>query len=596
MTYRIENKDIVIDGFQNGIADDPYSGISDMRGMNIISIPGEASVNFATVKASSDTITTGTITSVNTGTDTITYSGGTNLTRGAAVIFTGGSLPTGVTAGKVYWVGVPFSGSLNLYNDIGLTSLVDITASGSGTFDSPTMDIPKSYAYDSVTDSYWMIDYSGRVWTDNSSSQRTVNIGQVTGYQWTCAGNTTLTNARGNGIAVYRTSAGTSYVLAFRNGLIDYTSSTLTNTSWVYGWNPADGSTANTGTVLNTLSSQAYSHETLLGPSKTLYYCDASFIGQWYEVAGKTFNPTDVTTYTWTKQAIQTEPDETNQCLALLGQNLLVGGLKYDIYVWDRTSTLYQYRIRLAESYIQHIEVINTTAYVFTGNRGRIYKTNGSQATLYKKVPDHLANTVEPYFTWGGTASNKNQLYFGVSATKNDVTTAITTYGGLWAIDTDTNAMRMVNQLSYATYAGKPTVIIPRLATTNTVGASLYICWDNGASGYGIDQGLSTPYTTYIAYVDSEMIPIATILQKRTFEQLEFKLTVPLVSGEGIKISYRTNITEAFTLVGETTTAGVLSDLYTNTFENVQWIQLRTETKSTASSPSFTRLKEIRIR
>lgn len=604
MTYRIENKDLIIDGWEKGISDDPYSGISDMRGMNIISIPGEASVNFATVKASQDTITTATVTSADAALDRVYYTGGTNLATGVAITFTGGSLPTGITAGKVYWVYVIYPGAIHLYNNPGVSSLVDITATGTGTFDAVVMSTPNAWSNEARYGTSWMVDTAGRVWTDAFAGNRTV----VSGVTWTYAGNTTLTNAHGNGIATYIRSDSSGsldadiYIFVFRNGLIDYTTySTVSNTGWIYGWNPADQTTGNTTNSLNSLNGQSYPHTTLLGPSKTLYYCDASFVGSWYEKANQIFDPLNAATYTFTKQAIQTEQNDINQSIALLGNNLLVGGVYSDVYVWDRTSLVYQYRIRLAEQDIKRIEVINTTAYIFTGNRGRIYKSNGSQATLYKKVPDHLANTVEPYYTWGGAASNKNQLYFGVSATKNDASTAVTTYGGLWAIDTDTDAMRMVNQLSYATYAGSAKVIIPRLSSSvlglsNTTGASLYICWDNGASGYGVDQGLSTPYTTYVAYVDSEMIPIATILRKKTFEQLEFKLTVPLVSGEGVKISYRTNITEAYTQVGETTTVGALSDLYTNTFENVQWIQLRTETKSTASSPSFTRLKEIRIR
>ena len=65
--YRIEQGtgDIIIDGFESGISDSPYgtnlqtqvgniqqTGLSDMRNVNIISIPGEASVLNQTVQAS----------------------------------------------------------------------------------------------------------------------------------------------------------------------------------------------------------------------------------------------------------------------------------------------------------------------------------------------------------------------------------------------------------------------------------------------------------------------------------------------------------------------------------------------------------------
>ena len=52
MAYRQEKNngdiDIVIDGFEKGIADSPEQGIADMRNMNITSVPNEAAVQFAT--------------------------------------------------------------------------------------------------------------------------------------------------------------------------------------------------------------------------------------------------------------------------------------------------------------------------------------------------------------------------------------------------------------------------------------------------------------------------------------------------------------------------------------------------------------------
>ena len=43
-----QNHDIVISGFENGIGDSPYSGLTDMRSVNPISITGETSVSFST--------------------------------------------------------------------------------------------------------------------------------------------------------------------------------------------------------------------------------------------------------------------------------------------------------------------------------------------------------------------------------------------------------------------------------------------------------------------------------------------------------------------------------------------------------------------
>lgn len=62
MGYRYDKttEDIVITGFEKGISDDPYEGISNIVNCNLISIPKEASVNFATTLSSNPYIAGGT--------------------------------------------------------------------------------------------------------------------------------------------------------------------------------------------------------------------------------------------------------------------------------------------------------------------------------------------------------------------------------------------------------------------------------------------------------------------------------------------------------------------------------------------------------
>src|SRR6185436_20752214 len=132
--------------------------------------------------------------------------------------------------------------------------------------------------------------------------------------------------------------------------------------------------------------------------------------------------------------------------------------------------------------------------------RGRIYITNGTNAQFYRKLPDHLSGVVEPYYVWGGACSNKNQLYFSAQVTDNSGS-ATSTMGGLWAIDLDNKAIRLSNQLSYGTYAGYSTAMIPNFSST-AAGTGLFMGWDSGASTYGIDTTLTTPYTGSQAYID----------------------------------------------------------------------------------------------
>lgn len=76
-------------------------------------------------------------TAVDPATDRLTatahgLSNGTRVTVRAQV---GGTLPTGLTAGGTYYAKAPDANTLELYSDVGLTSIVNITADGTGTME-----------------------------------------------------------------------------------------------------------------------------------------------------------------------------------------------------------------------------------------------------------------------------------------------------------------------------------------------------------------------------------------------------------------------------------------------------------------------------
>lgn len=604
MAYRIDQDgSIVVDGFEGGIGDSPYSalasvtgeyagGINDLKNVNIISTLGEASINFATVLNSLGNFS-GSVVSANTGTDVVTYGSqvGTPVS-GMAVVFAGGSLPTGITAGtqaatadtNVYWIGNVDDTikTFKVYSNPGLTSLVDITNTGTGTFASINMTAPRHKAAVTSTPSSmvnYLIDSVGRVWYQN-------------GTTWIYVGNITRANANGNGLVYYQASDGTGYIFVYRNRLIDYMPIASIGT-WTYGWQ-----------TMNTAAGVANSHHSLVGQDNVVYYCDGAWLGSFFQtVAGTPFDPSNAATYTWAQKALALPFIDIAQWLAELGVSLLVAGIRNLVYPWNRTSTSFNYPIFMADTFgyasmsssqpnVPRMITINTNTYIFMGNRGRIYVTNGSQAQLYKKVPDFLSGTVEPYFTWGDIGFNKNQLYFGILGF-NNAQTANNNFGGLWAIDMDSKALRLVNQLSYATYAGYCTLFIS--LTTQSPGSGFYAGWDSGASTYGIDISSSNLYTAGESYVISDLIPVGTFIKKRTFSQVEFKLSAPLVSGESVQLLIGSNLTGTFTSLGIESTVGALSSNFPVTVENMQWCKIKAILTGTNSSPSYVRLKELRI-
>lgn len=595
--YRVENKEIIINGWENGIADDPYSGIADIRNMNIISVPKESSVNFQTVQSSFSGFS-GAVASASAANDTVTYSGETGTpVAGMVVVFAGGSLPAGITAGtqsasadtNIYWIGNVNTGTktFKIYTDYARTSLVNITSDGTGTFGSINMTQPRYTisTYLAGTGTYYFtLDSVGRCWATTGPA-----------FPWSYLGNITRANANGNGLVAYTASNGTPYLFVFRNALIDWMSVATLGT-WNYAWQ-----------TMNTGASLAYSHHAIVAQRDNVaYYCDKYYLGSFFQTAsGTPFDPSNAGTYTWTSKALSLPYTDIAQCVVELGNIMLIAGTKQYIYPWNGLTTSFQSLVLIADNFgladlstaqpnIPRMITLNTNTYIFAGVRGRIYITNATQAQLYKKIPDHLSGTVEPYYIWGGIGFNKNQLYFGVIATANDGT-ANNNYGGLWAIDMDTKAIRLVNQLSYASYAGYATTFLPILTTGS--GSGFFVGWDSGSSTYGIDSTISSGYSTYIPYIDTDNIPIGTLLKPTTSNNMEWKLAKPLTAGEGIKVSYRTDLSQSFTLVWEDTTVGVFSSSSSINWNNAQWIQFRIETKSTGvNTSSFVRLTELRLR
>lgn len=617
MAYHFDSRDqsIVIDGFQAGISDDPFSGIAAMQNANIISVPGEASCSFSTFLASPAKGTSGSVTSVSA--NVVTFTGLTNPTNATAVSFTSVGSYSGITAGTtVYWLGNVTASTAKLYSNMSLSSLVTVTGSGTANFTVYNMFQPQAFCFSNPTDgtdrNYYMVDLGGQVWAALE--------GDATTPLWRFTGNTGHLggdNTCGNGIGYYKASNGTGYVFVFSDSQIDYAVDNANTLTWVYGWDPGAGTSGNTGNYLYgpagsgvTGSQKGISHDCLVGQDNVFYFCDTNHVCSFFEKPGQNFNPLTASTYTYAGKsstpasyALLLPIIDNANCLAELGTNLLVGGQRNLIYPWNRIATSFTYPIFLSENVVSKMITLNTNTYIFVGNRGRVYITNGTQASLFKKVPDHISGTIEPYFSWGGVTSTKNQMYFSAMVTTN-AGSALNQYGGVWAIDMDSQVIRLTNTLSYNTTnnnVGFASAMIAQVPAVNDIttqpGTGLYIGWDNGSSLYGIDGTQSQPYigTNSSTVIDSDLIPIGTFNEPRNFTQIEYRLTKPMVAGESITINYRLDFSQAWTQVTTDNTVGHFSNIDRVNFANAQWVQFQIVTVSTATNPSYTRLKEMRV-
>lgn len=98
--------EIIINGFEKGIADSPYQGIADIRNFNITTSPNQANVEFATSAVTlPPTGFTGTAFTANSGTDILTTASTTGFYNGMALTIVTTSGAGGLTNGRTYYVG-----------------------------------------------------------------------------------------------------------------------------------------------------------------------------------------------------------------------------------------------------------------------------------------------------------------------------------------------------------------------------------------------------------------------------------------------------------------------------------------------------------
>jgi len=123
---------------------------------------------------------------------------------------------------------------------------------------------------------------------------------------------------------------------------------------------------------------------------------------------------------------------------------------------------------------------------------------------------------------------------------------------------------------------------------------SYYSVWSNGATSGGIDFNDTTLWQNWEPTIETDIIPVGTILNKKTGGQIQFKLDRPMASGDEIRMYWRPSLTDSYRLMG-TTTTNVLSDYYPSNVFQSQWAQFKIQFKAAASGSSFIPLKEIRI-
>lgn len=398
------------------------------------------------------------------------------------------------------------------------------------------------------------------------------------------------------------------YTAFFNAGGQEYRNVLFTNGSTTAIWSPA--LTVNT----NNASVNAYGVlDISTGAVGTQYYATFAPI---YSVASPYpgFGTVGTSLSALSTQRLTLPTFEVAQCMAEIGNNIVVGCKGNVVYPWGQQSNLPDSIISLPEGNVVNILTVNQVAYMFAGNQGNVYITDGSLASLVVNIPDYIAGIpgspgtyIESTYYWGDAMYLRGRVYFSVL---DQNATKVGNAGGIWSfyptqnisIDQDTGtALRLEAKNSYNTYNGYDTLLI-RKELQDAEEPLYWSAWNSNINTptYGIDYSTNGTSSSFPTLVETDAAPVGTMLSKKTFTQTEFKLSAPLDLNARVSAEYRVNTTDVWSSIPQfQMERNRLSGVSSINFEKSQWLQFRiTLTPATLSdnTNSFVRLKEFRLR
>lgn len=423
----------------------------------------------------------------------------------------------------------------------------------------------KWFVQDPTTGNLYALDDTGKLYRSTTN-----------GSTWTHISGNTTTDAHGNGLAVWK-----SHVFVARDTKLDVLK--ISDNTWYNDW--------------QTLTSDILFHPMLVAQDDFLYIGCGNVIASVADDFAAGTPPTG----TFTSSALDLPSHYRIKCLAELGNKIFIGtwvasGTKKiaDIFPWDPSEDTFNLPLRLAENGINQIINYSNNLYINAGLYGTLYKSNGYQVVPLKYLKSVTYDSTEYLTTYpGAIMHHNNKIMFGVSTSGGGNPEPM----GIFGLFND-EVITFDNSVSTLSVGATNTLIVGSLFS---ISANIFaIGWQDNAT-YGIDVVIAPDgprYTSYAARIDSPIYQVGTVLQPKTFSQIEFQLTKPLTTGQGIKLSYRTNTNDSFTLIGTfdyATYAGIQA--YNTAFScTCNTIQIRVELTTGAASTTTPELLDIRLR
>lgn len=614
MAYRYEqipgtkNPDLVIDGFESGIAASPYEGIANIQNLNITYYPKVAYVNYKR-QAGTATSMTRPVSSTQSPSGLIYFSdSNNNVFKQSAVnssTFTAIGSNPGTGAGGILW----WNNYLLCFRT---NQFIDICGDGSGDAGITS----SNWNTGAVSTGVWPIGIGG-------GGTITLTAGITAGDTSAVLSSYTDTQNQtwSGGSAKWNGPTGT-YLATLGGVSGQYVYANLTQGSTAITWTPAATNDAAASMAIYPLQNGNLNgfHPTLVSRNDgNAYFGHQNYVGYIGVLPGftSTFSKSNFKSFQYVGTALPLPTFEQVQWMEELVGNLQIGGY-YNMYPWDRVSPGWQNPVPVQEGIYKFVNILNKL-YIFAGNKGNIYVSNGYSVSYFAKMPDYIAGVQDPVWAFGGIMVKRQKLWFQATAYNTSGTPVFTgTFSlvvspGLLNEQESSLCVENVNSSAVGSTTDYHGLLIDNSlgqAGLNPPGYSTnydsyYSAWCTLSGGNytgTIDYNDTTLYQNHEPFIETDLIPVGTNTIPKTFSQAEFKLDRPLANGDEIKLYGRSSLTNSYTLLATITATSdsstqVLSAVATPfPIQNMQWFQGKITFKCASSGSSRIPLRELRLR
>lgn len=299
------------------------------------------------------------------------------------------------------------------------------------------------------------------------------------------------------------------------------------------------------------------------------------------KTVGTTFNPR-TNTFTFTQEALPIDlpSDYRIKCIAEKDNNITFGTWKgssitviqksADLFSWDRTDNNPYLSGQLDDYGIHGLLVDGNSLIALAGISGGIFRTDGVNFSKIAQLPFKNTDSIIVQYLPGAIAKYKDKIYFGVSLDQG------LSGAGVYSLEFTSkgNILNLEHLDSTLTDSASTALAIGSLCP---VASDQILVGSSSGGTFGIDiTSSSYAYSTnYAGYFDTPLYIVGTPKSLRVFTEMDIlfakKLSSDSTKNEGIRISYRTNLTDSFTTLGTftnqvagTTVLGAVASYFTN--------------------------------